>query len=271
MKVIFFITHTTLNEDHLNMCLKCLGNQEEVRDQMLPIFDIFYIYNTHEHELSNDLIREYISKYNIRKICKSVEVFQYNPETPKTLGGDIGAIRTFCEKNFQKTDSVLLLKSDIMLSVSILSDILRIDKLNKNSYVFTPPFICAKERVTNDEIYEYTRRERFIPSDNITFFLEDDVGSNNNDYKTGKTPHNNEIKFISCTVKRDFSCHYLTVDNFSKLVVKNQEWGGVNLEQCRNDWLGTVHSFTVHKYHGIKSENCSRERDSNLHKYLTQK
>lgn len=264
--VLFFITHATLNLEHAKMCLYHLL-LSYIDTQ---IFDEMYIYNTHRHELSNESILELITKYNIYKLCKTIKIFDYDTNTQKKLSHDIFAISSFCQKNYNPNDRILILKSDIMISINLLSDLYNIDSTHpdkSDSFIFTPPFITAKSRVTNKEILDYTRRPKFIKSDNITFYNE---SSNENiksstDHVSNRTPNDDDILFISCECKRDFSCHYITVDNLF-----DKDWGGVCFEESRDKWISTHNSFTVHKYHSIVSQNRKEEREKSLHNYLNQ-
>lgn len=259
--ILVFITHSTLGRDHADMCLEHLGKNYDPL-----IFEHMFIYNTHQQELSNDIIFELVKKHNIERICKDISLFPYDESTPKTLGHDCVTIFNFLLNKYSLTDRVLILKSDIMLSRLFLNEIKNIqDKLPK-TFILTPPFITAKERVSNDQIREYCSREEIVLSDEKTFFDEDSNGGETDHGK--KDPTDKKIEFISCTGKIDFSCHYMSLDISFIMTIHGKSWGGVNFESCKNYWLGTEKSFTVHKYHSIVSKNRLEEREGPIEKYF---
>jgi hypothetical protein len=259
MNIIFFITHTTLNIEHANLVFKSLSKQKN------PIkFDKIYIYNSHQHELPNSVLIDEYKKHNIDFI-NEIREFNYK-ETSKTLGSDIIQIRNYCLSNYKSSDKVLILKSDILVSKNLFNDFTNIQS---QSFIFTPPFICAKKRVSNDIIFDYLNRDKFIKSDDITFFVEDENNSNDNDfYNRTIDITNQQILFFSTTGKSDFSCHYLTLDNLDKISISIQEWGGCNFNQLRSKWLSTDNGFTVHKYHRVLSENCNKDRQGPVETWL---
>jgi hypothetical protein len=263
--ILFFITHSTLNLDHAKMCLYHLS----LSNINTIVFDEMYIYNTHSDELSNESILELIREYNISKLCGEIKIFEYDTNTQKKLSYDIYSISLFCQKNYNKNDRILLLKSDIMISVNLLSDLCNVES---DSFIFTPPFVTAKSRVTNKEIIDYTRRTKFVKSDNITFYNESNVEDINlTDHITKRTPNDNDVFFISCECKINFSCHYLTCDIFKDIEFHDKDCGNVCFEESRNRWISSNNSFTVHKYHSIVSKNRGEEREISLHTYLNQK
>lgn len=260
--ILVFITHATLGLDHADMCLEHLGKSVDTF-----IFDMMIVYNTHQHELSNDKIIELITKHKIPdRICKEISLFDYDESTPKTLGNDCANIFNFLLKNYTLTDRVLLLKSDIMISVNLLSELREIQSNLKHTFILTPPFITAKERVSNDSIREYCSRKSIVLSDEKTFFDEDSTGRETDHGK--RDPLDKNIEFISCTGKIDFSCHYMSLDLALVMTVHSKTWGGINFESCKDYWVGTEKSFTVHKYHSIVSENRLEEREGPIEKYF---
>lgn len=259
--IVIFITHATLGLDHADMCLENFGKSVDPL-----IFDHIYIYNTHKHELSNDILGGLFEKHSIDKICKEISLFPYNESTPKTLGHDYVTIFNFLLNKYALTDRVLILKSDIMISTLFLNELKTVQDKLQPTFILTPPFITAKERVTNTRIREYCLRENIVLSDDITFFDEDSNGRETDHNK--RDPTNKEIEFISCTGKIDFSCHYMSLDISLMTTVHGKTWGGVNFESCKKYWVDTEKSFTVHKYHSIVSENRSEEREGPIEKYF---
>jgi hypothetical protein len=262
--VIFFITHKTLGIEHAEACFYSLSKQENVPCK----FDALYIYNTHQDELSNDILLNLYEKFNLNEFFTEIKIFNYNSSTEKALGADISVIRNYVMQNYVQEDRVLLLKSDCLLSKNYFNDILSLPA-DIPAY-FVAPFICAKERIPDTEIFEYISRDLYIPSDDITFFVEDQFGSNNNDFfnRPGVNVTDNSIKFTSCYVIRDFSCHFLSVGLFDFVNIAVQSWGGVNFSALFDYFTGTGRSFVVHKYHGIISENRTNDREGPVVSWL---
>ena len=156
---------------------------------------------------------------------------------------------------------LLFLKSDCILSKYYFQDIYDLPK--NISVYFTTAFINTKKRVTNDEIIEYSHRDSFIESDDITFFIEDRFKSTNNDFirRPNITPIDPQIKFISCYGIKDWSCHLISIDLLEKVEIKLQNWGGVNLQKLEPFFIETYRSFVIHKYHSIVSINRNKPRD----------
>lgn len=262
-KIIFFITHHTLSLEHARMTLGSLGCS---RDPMK--FDCMYIYNTHPEEISNDSLLELAKVSLLYSFITDIKLFPEQYPINKTLASDIMAIQTYCANHYKLNDAIWLLKSDCVVSLNLANELSKVDKLN--SFVLTPPFICAKKRVTDDEIYEYCQKPLVVLSDHETFFNENAYGTPDNDFRNrpGESPKDSNIKFISCTVKRDFSCHYLTLDNLIAVSKREQNWGGVWFQNLSDKWIGTHRGFVVHKYHGIISPNRPNPREGTIEEYL---
>jgi hypothetical protein len=124
--------------------------------------------------------------------------------------------------------------------------------------------------VEDSEILSYIDRETFVKSDEITFFVEDRYGSPNNDFTHRKGTHVTDysIKFTSCYVICDFSCHLISISLLDLLTIQNQTWGGVNLSKLVPYFIETDRCFVVHKYHNIKSENRSSDREGPVETWL---
>jgi hypothetical protein len=264
--IIFFITHSTLNEINCELTFKSISMQ-----QMDNKFDIMYIYNTHQHELPNDNIINLYNKYNLHNYINELKIFNYNDNGIKSLAYDIGTISNYCINTYNNNDRILFLKSDILLSKNYFNTIFNLTDNNEKAVFFTSPFICAKKRVSNDEILHYINRDTFIKSDYITFFVEDYQKSNNTDFYNRKNINitDNQIKFTSCYVICDWSCHLISTQLLNLLKINiNNTWGGVNLSLLVDYFYKTDNCFTVHKYHDILSENRKTNREGPVHEWL---
>lgn len=257
-RLLFFITHATLSLQHAEMTFKSISKQANVQQK----FDKFYLYNTHENELSNnDLIGlfEYYGLYNFfNELC----IFEYNLNTPKSLGADIDTIKKYCECNYDANDKILILKSDCYLSKNYFNDLFEFDMKNEDCY-FTAPFIVSKARIPENEIIKYGDREAFVKSDDITFFVEDERNSSDNDFFNRKDIDvtDDRIRFISCTVQGDFSCHYVPIKLLKDLIISYDSWGGVKFYRIQHLCRSTKNSFVIHQYHDIISDNRSNDRE----------
>lgn len=264
--IVVFITHKTLTLEHVLCSIYGMVKQDIYCGK---IFDALYIYNTNEEELSTDDIKENIENSKLVKFFNEIKVLNPSNSKTKSLGEDISLIKDYVKSNYNPEDRVLLLKSDSVLSKNYFDEILKISEDKKDIY-FVAPFICAKRRVTNNEIFEYTDRDSVILSDDITFFVEDSNQSEFNDFNCRKHVNitDEEIKFTSCYVIRDFSCHFLNVGLFDKIRIENKSWGGVNFEGLKEYFISTDICFVVHKYHNVKSENRSSEREGPVEDWL---
>jgi hypothetical protein len=262
--ICFFITHKTLNHYNAELTFHSFSIQNCDKK-----FNKLYIYNSHSSELSNQSLLTLFKKYSLNRFFDAVEVFDYDENTSKTLGGDILAIKNYCQKHYDKHDRVLLVKSDSLLSVNYFDDILNRISVNNLIY-FVAPFINAKKRVTDEDILQYIKREQFIKSDDITFFVEDKNQSTNTDFylRTDITINDIKIKFFSCYVVRDFSCHFLSIELMSLINISQQSWGGVSFQKLIDYLIETDRSFVVHKYHDIISENRQTDREGPVRQWF---
>jgi hypothetical protein len=213
-------------------------------------------------------VQEIFNKYDLKRFFKKVVFFNYDANTNKSLGADVHTIKQYCQKYYDADDRILLLKSDCVLSKNFFSDIMSLPK--DKPVFFTAPFVCAKERVPNSEIFEYAQRDSFIESDDITFFVEDQTNSNNNDFvrRSDIAVTDERIRFTSCTVNTDFSCHLISLILMEGITIQFQSWGGVKFYNLRQFYIGSKNSFVIHKYHDIKSENRSTGREGPVESWL---
>ncbi len=261
--ICFFITHKTLNREHADATFRSISTQNKN-----CVFDELYIYNSHSDELSNEIVLELYHKYNLSTFFKQVKIFPYVQDTHKSLGADVATIKSFSLNNFTPLDRILLLKSDCVLSKNFFNDVFNLPQ-NREVF-FTAPFVCAKERIPDDEIFEYALRDKFIESDDITFFVEDQTNSSNNDFhkRPGISVTDEQIRFTSCRVNTDFSCHLISVSLLNNIIIEYQSWGGVKFYNLVNQYIGTDNSFVIHKYHDIKSENRASDREGPVESWL---
>lgn len=263
-RILFFITHKTLDYEHCELSFQSIHNQQSTS----LVWDVMYIYNTHQEELPNETILALLDTYNLRQYTKDVKLFDYDPLSHKSLGQDIQNIMTYVSRHYQPEDRVLFMKSDLLLSKYYFQDIERLPATIP--VYFTAPYVCAKKRVSNKEIVEYTMREKYVPSDKITLFTEDRYGPHGTDLATRKDVAitDESIKFFACYVIRDWSCHLISVSLFPLVNITKQSWGGVSLGHLAPYFHETQRSFVVHKYHDIVSENRSDVREGPVNKWL---
>lgn len=248
-KVIFFVTHATLTFRHAEMCLQALS--ESINP---PHFDQLIIYNSHQDELSNDQILMLFSRYKLYRFIKSVQCFNYDTKTPKTLGGDINQIRDWCLANLSPRDRVLILKSDILVSSEYLNETQKTDHLDKT--LFIPVLYNAKKSVSDNELMELCKKNYVIQSGKEFFFMENETSSPENDLRNRMSTFNlPEVKYLVCSGKRDWSCPYITVNLLPQVITEQKIWGGWSAIQLQPWWIGGYKSFIVHKWHGIISVN----------------
>lgn len=228
-----------------------------------------WIYNSHQGEITNEYFKYLYDLYDLGYWFESIKFFDYDSTTHKSLGADVYTIGKFCRDRFDKHDRILLLKSDCVLSVNYFQTLLSIP-INQNPIYFTAPFICAKERAGDSDIAHYSIRTEYIPSDDITFFVEDQTNSSDNDFnnRPGINVTDKQILFTSCYVVTDFSCHFLSVCLFDYITIDLQSWGGAKFHNLLPYLVITDKCFVIHKYHDIISENRSTTREGPVETWL---
>jgi hypothetical protein len=218
--------------------------------------------------LPNSFLINLFNEYNLARFFNELKIFDYDPNTNKSLGADVHTITNYFREFYEPNDRVLLLKSDCVLSKNYFEDILNIEE-NKEIY-FVAPFICAKERIDNKEIIEYSLRDRYVLSDEITFVVEDQTNSQNSDFKNRQDIKvtDEAIKFTSCYVITDYSCHYITNSLTNLITINYQSWGGAKFYSLVPHFVATKRSFVIHKFHSIISENRSSDREGPVKDWL---
>ena len=146
MNTVIFTTHTTLDLKHADYSLKSLLALQDTD----IIWDNFVIYNTHEHELSNDDLIELILKYDKKNYIQEISIFPYNPEhNKKNLLQDI---RNWYDiglsLNLQhKLGKILWLKSDYCVSNNFNQVFL---EHKNNNFMWSLPTLGAKQKISYD-------------------------------------------------------------------------------------------------------------------------
>lgn len=225
--ILFFITS---NFDHVEMCLEHLGRSYDPL-----IFDEMYIYNSHQEELSNDSILDLTKKYNINSICKTIKIFPYD----NTIIDCDSIFNYLIDNYYLHDDRILLLKSDIIVSVNFLNELKNIQNSLDEKFILSPIFISPKEKLTNKEI------RNIISSDEIVFNEKDEKIS----------------PFSS------FFCHYFSLLTIWDMNI-SENTDDINFLNCKEYWICTTYSFVVHKsYSGYEKEE--QETDTLIEGYFT--
>jgi len=257
--IIFLMVHKTLSDRHIKNTINSLISQHEFNH--LSIKKLI-IYNTNQIEISNERILGYLNMFSNELRNITVECFEFEGPIPKSLTADIRTIRNFCMKHYSFNAGILLLKCDTILSKKYLKDL----KMRTKStlYYYVPPFVLSKQSVTDLELFDYACQNDFKLSDHQTFFLESSNRHVPSDLETKREVQleDDRIKFVSCTVIWDFSCHYFTNILFPLVRIRERDWGGVSFERLAMYHTENRESFCLHQYHDIVSENRSTPRDS---------
>lgn len=264
--IFFFITHTTLDLSHADIVFESISKQS-IQSQF---FDVMYLYNTHQNELSNEDLITLFQKYNLNKFIKELRIFDYPKNLPKKLTYDISCIRDFCSKNHAE-DRILILKSDTAISKNYFKDLSCVASDNSNPLLIIAPFVCAKQRVEREKILKYCDREKFIESDDITFFTEDENGNENSDFKNRKDINikDKKIEFFSCrAVRFGFTSVFADSKLLNNIRLEDTNWGGTDFYNLLSYYKRINNSFVVHIYHGIISENRDRDREGPVKEWM---
>lgn len=229
--ILCFITS---NFDHVEMCLEHLGRSYDPL-----IFDEMYIYNSHQKELSNDIILDLTKKYNINTICNTIKLFPYDDNIPKTLGDCDSIFNYLIDNYYLHDDRILLLKSDIIVSVNFLNELKNIQNSLDEKFILSPILISPKEKLTNKEI------RNIISSDEIVFNEKDE-----------------KISFSS------FFCHYFSLLTIWDMnICENTD--DINFLNCKEYWICTMYSFVVHKSYSNCKNIENEESDILIEGYFT--
>lgn len=282
MNTVVFTTHTTLDLKHADYSLKALLALQTVD----ITWDNFIIYNTHEHELSNDELIELIKKYDTKKFIKNLFIFPYNPEeNKKNLLQDIrNWYNIGLSLNLQKTPGkTLWLKSDYCVSNNFNQIFL---EHRNNNFMWSLPTLGAKQKISYDTILTKLNLSEFTPSDSETYYRGGDNPNNNipnNEISpNGEMDYHSSINYVSHNYVYDFNLHVLSNDTLElgrkiafhpQVFDMNSTWGGPHnlfygLKQNGVYFSGEYRAYGIHMFHEIISENRLEDRgdDRKLHK-----
>jgi hypothetical protein len=274
-----FVTHATLDADKAKYCLKHLLSEQTESTS----WDNFIIYNTHKEEVPNELLLDYIKKYDVNGYVKDILVFPYPSETPKNLVTDIKMwFRILDENELTDEGKTLILKSDYILSNNFNSVF---NKIKPHNFAWTLPTYNGKEWVTPEQMGEKAKQDKFTLGDDETYFLHSDENHFNlpNTEQEGENLYEDEldpnVKFIGHCNSLDFNVHVVSNDVIPKCntvseyceMNPNATWGGgcefwhtlkfastpygkVKLIDEEVDWEYNIDAFAIHQFHEIISK-----------------
>ena len=159
MNTCIFTTHTTLDLKHADYSLKALLSLQ-THDIS---WDNFVIYNTHEHELSNESIINLIKKYDTKEYIKDILIFPYDPSVnKKNLLQDIrNWFDVGLSLELQNTPGkILWLKSDYCVSNNFNKIFL---EHNVSNCMWSLPTYGAKQKISYDTILTKLNLPEFTP------------------------------------------------------------------------------------------------------------
>jgi hypothetical protein len=299
MKVLYFNTHTTLNEWQAELCLRSISEQS-----IEFCWDKFFIYNTHPHEISNEKIMQLYNKYELNKKFKSVEVVPYDMNDPKTNFQDFQNMINHCKNNVGQSeeDYLLYVKSDYVLSRRFFEGI---EKFNgEKNFIFSAMLYCTKEWVGEADILRKKEQDIFTLMDNETYYIGSDYKDEHphdggipvsntiksyelkthwnwsdgwfdkGGYKGMRTgpgsidsPNHPSIKFVSSSTRGDVNIHYMTVNTFTNSSFTNSRhhtwgyWQAWNQHLLNGGrMLNVPESYCIHVWHEIISERRKEDR-----------
>lgn len=256
MNIVYFITHASLGVLHAELCFRALL-LTDIK------WDALFVYNTHQDELSNELLLAMVEKTQFPRI----EILSYNHSSPKNLANDFLAVKNHAIGLKVGTgDKVLILKSDYVLSKGFSKAFRSLPDAN---FIWTLPTANAKEFVSPEKIQDYATRENFVPFDEITYYRGSDLFSPLLEAGLTKDESDPSILFVSHNVKRDFNCHVISGDVLQSLQVTGDclqaTWGGLwdTFSQAYASGVNFIDlqsAFAVHVFHEVISKNRSSDR-----------
>jgi hypothetical protein len=281
MNTIIFTTHATLDLNHADYSLKALLALQD----MNIIWDNFVLYNTHEHEISNEEIVKLIKKHDVNRYVKDILIFPYNPEeNKKNLLQDI---RNWYDIGLSLElqnipGKTLWLKSDYCVS----NNFNRIFLEHRNdNFMWSLPTLGAKQKISYDTILTKLNLPEFIPSDFETYYRGGDNPNNqipNEEISpNGEMDYHSSINYVSHNYVHDFNLHVISNDTLElgreisfhpQAFDMNSTWGGPHnlfygLKQNGVYFSGEYRAYGIHMFHEIISENRLEDRgdDRKLH------
>lgn len=285
MNTCIFTTHTTLDLEHADYSLKSLLNLQ-TKD---ILWDNFIIYNTHEHEVSNDELVTLIKKYDTKKYIQNIFIFPYNPkENKKNLLQDI---RNWYDiglsLNLQSTPGkILWLKSDYCVSNNF--NQIFLEHKNDN-FMWSLPTLGAKQKISYKDILTKLTLPKFTPFDFETYYRGGD--NPNNDIPNEEISPNGEmdyhpsINYVSHNYVYDFNLHVISNDTLEigrkiayhpSVFDMNSTWGGPHnlffgLKNSGVNFSGEFRAYGIHMFHEIISENRLKDREDNRKLHIGEK
>jgi len=281
MNTCIFTTHTTLDLKHADYSLKALLSLQ-TND---IVWDNFVIYNTHEHELSNNDIISLIKKYDTKNYIKNILIFPYDPEVNrKNLLQDI---RNWFDIGLSLElqnipGKILWLKSDYCVSNNFNKIF---SEYNISNCMWSLPTLGAKQKINYDQILTKLNLPEFVPFDFETYYRGGDNSNNNLPNKevspNGEMDYHSSINYVSHNYIHDFNLHVISNDILElgreiayhpQVFDMNSTWGGPHnlffgLKQNGVYFSGEYRAYGVHMFHEIISENRLKDRgdDRKLH------
>ena len=278
---LIFTTHATLDLKHADYSLKSLLTLQDTD----IIWDNFVIYNTHEHELSNDDLISIIRKYDIKNYIKEISIFSYNPEeNKKNLLQDI---RNWYDIGLALElqnipGKILWLKSDYCVSNNFNKIFL---EHKTDNFMWSLPTLGAKQKISYDNILTKLNLPEFTPSDFETYYRGGDNPNNTLPNKeispNGEMDYHPSINYVSHNYVHDFNLHVISNDTLvvgreiafhPQIFDMNSTWGGphnlfYSLKQNGVYFSGEYRAYGIHMFHEIISENRLEDRgdDRKLH------
>lgn len=269
-----FTTHATLDYKHASYSLKALLSLQTSD----IVWNNFVIYNTHEHELSNDDIIGLIKKYDVKNYIKDILIFPYDPESnKKNLLQDIRnwfdiGLSLDLQNTLGKT---LWLKSDYCVSNNFNKIFL---EHNIPNCMWSLPTLGAKQKINYDTILTKLNLPEFQPVDFETYYRGGD--NYNNDLPNeevspnGEMDYHSSINYVSHNYIHDFNLHVISNDILElgreiayhpQVFDMNSTWGGPHnlffgLKQSGVYFSGEYRAYGIHMFHEIISENRLEDR-----------
>lgn len=285
MNTCIFTTHTTLDLVHAEYSLKALLHLQDTD----IVWDNFVLYNTHEHELSNEDIIKLIKKYDTNHYVKDILLFPYNPEeNKKNLLQDIrNWYNIGLSLELQNTPGkTLWLKSDYCVSNNFNKVFL--EHINSN-FMWSLPTLGAKQKISYDTILTKLSLPEFVPCDFETYYRGGD--NPNNEIPNSETSPNGEmdyhssINYVSHNYVYDFNLHVISNDTLEigreishhpQIFDMNSTWGGPHnlfygLKQNGVYFSGESRAYGIHMFHEIISENRLEDRGDNRKLHIGEK
>ena len=281
MNNCIFVTHATLYEKHADWCLQALFDQTEDIE-----WENFIVYNTHEEELSNEIILDLIKKHDTKSYIKNIFIFPYKSDLfEKTLTQDIkNWFAILVENGFNQEGKTLFLKSDYCVSNNF-NEIFK--QQPNNDFQWSLPIHNAKERLVYEDVKDKLKNNTFVPVDEKTYYRGGDNQSGITPRReispNGEMEYHPSIDYVSHNFQNDFNLHvygnnilkigYNLLDNLNEYEYDlTCSWGGVVdfykiMHRRGVPHLNEIKCFGIHMFHEIISPNRKLDRGDKRKKY----